>query len=105
MPDGVAFQQTRLGLRPVSERQPIPPKWIGSERRFASCYHPLSASWVHHIRNPPDTSSFATSVVPLTGFGNSKSLLPRAKSDRDLPLKRSTAEARPIYLLEGVPLP
>ena len=56
-------------------------------------------------RNPPDTASFAVSVAPFTGFGNGKSPSPPAKSDRDLPLKRSTAEARPICLLEGVPLP
>jgi len=32
-------------------------------------------------RNPPDTSSFATSVVPFADFGNGKSPSPRAKSD------------------------
>src|SRR6478672_8467696 len=56
-------------------------------------------------RNSPDTGSFAASIAPFTGFANSKSPSPRAKSDRDLPLKRSTAEARPICLHEGVPLP
>jgi hypothetical protein len=32
-------------------------------------------------RNPPDTSGFATSVAPFTGFGNGKSPLSQAKSD------------------------
>src|SRR3954452_23578815 len=57
------------------------------------------------IRNPPGTTSFAASVPPFTGFGNGKSPSRQAKSDRDLPLKRSTAEARPICLHEGVSLP
>src|SRR5215218_2874823 len=56
-------------------------------------------------RNSPDTGSFAASIAPFTGFANGKSPSPRAKCDRDLPLKRSTAEARPICLHEGVPLP
>jgi hypothetical protein len=57
------------------------------------------------IRHPPGSASFAVSVVPFTGFGNGKLPSTPAKSDRDLPLKRSTAEMCPICLLEGVPLP
>jgi hypothetical protein len=50
------------------------------------------------IRDSPDTSGFAASVAPFTGFDNGKSPLPWAKGDRGLRLKRSNAEARPICL-------
>src|SRR5689334_19705967 len=63
-----------------------------------TCYHPLSG--IHRI--PPVLRS-ASCLSPA--FGNGKSPSTRAKSDRDLPLKRSTAEVCPICLLEGVPLP
>ena len=56
-------------------------------------------------RNPPDTASFAADIASLTGFGNGKSSLPRAKSDRDLPLRHCTAEAQSICPHGGVPLP
>src|SRR4051812_3057672 len=64
-----------------------------------------STQGAHINRNPPDTIGFAASFAPFTGFGNGKSPLSQAKSDQDLPLKRSTAEARPICLQEGVLLP
>ena len=59
----------------------------------------------HLNRNPPDTASFAADIASLTGFGNGKSSLPRAKSDRDLPLRHCTAEAQSICPHGGVPLP
>src|SRR4051794_34644156 len=64
-------------------------------------FHERSAPFSKRIslsRNPPDTVGFAASFAPFTGFGNGKSPLSQAKSDQDLPLKRSTAEARPICL-------
>src|SRR5215208_1565476 len=48
MPGDPTCQLARLGLRPVFERQPIPLQRVGSETRFASCYHALAASYAHH---------------------------------------------------------
>jgi hypothetical protein len=62
-----------IGIFPPHELRILPAFDITQER---------FVSWSGFILNPPDTSSFVTSVAPFTGFGNGKSRSPRAKSDR-----------------------
>jgi hypothetical protein len=57
------------------------------------------------IRNAPDSSSFAASIAPFTGYGNGKSPSLRAKGNQALRPKRSNAEAHPIGLYQSISLP